>query len=203
MASSSETNPSLIISGILILIIGLLAGWLFGTNQGYFKSKTGTKSTLPFQCQYDDNSLCGGESEVKNIIKSGDYQKILELQNTVAVTCDDQTLFNPNMCEGVENGTILSGYVVGENQGEGTTFPKAEFEKFLADRFAKNSPYRFIGTVEGLNMAMIITVSKDNNDLLAFPLKKTGNEWKMDYILIGVPSEDFMGLKQEILGYIR
>lgn len=180
------------------------------TQDTIFPSPIPTTSPTTIPCNTNDKSFCSFLETIKQIVKSENFQTLVNYQKSNEITCDDKaraaqglpTYHSPSLCKDIPEGGKTKGYSIGYNQSEGSTMTAQEYVETLKSYFAKNKPFKYIGNIVIEDKGYIVYANANEQFLFALPTKKYGSDWKIERPVLGVVSTDFTTLNPVILNYI-
>lgn len=209
-----------LILGVAIFLMVVAAGvYYLGTqkprpNQSFVQTIPPTpmpQAQTGESCKTNDKEFCVLLESVKSLVNTENFSTLVTYQNPMEVVCDDKaraaqglpTFRSDNLCKGIPEGDKTKGYDIGYNMSEGSTMTAQEYANTLKTYFTKKKPFNFVGSIVKDDKAYIVYTNVNSHDLFALPVKKSGTEWKLEGITLGVVSTDFTSLDPVILGYIK
>lgn len=157
-------------------------------------------SPTPLPCDVSDRALCTVLSDIKANMETQNYAGVIAYQNISTVTCDPEGMV-PAICEGVAKGVVKEGYGVGYNQSEGTILSRDKHLAGLATYISTNGPFLYKGSLQSGDKGVIVYLNADGSKLFVLNMKRTGQTWRFDYVLLGGTFGDtrYANLSPELL----
>ena len=155
-------------------------------------------------CDVSDNSLCAVIADIKSALSTANYAGFLAYQTQQSVTCDPEGMFIA-ICEGVAKGVVKQGYALGYNQSEGTMTSKDGYVTSVSSYVKTNGPFIYRGSLVSGDKGVIVFLNTPKDHILVFPMKKSGNTWQTNLLLLGgtFGNDSFTTLSSSLLDFVQ
>lgn len=174
-----------------------------------FENLTPSKSTDSNQnnqtnCSASDQAFCDLLPTLKTLVENGDFTQLTEFVEPATSHCDPNGFaYNQELCRGIPSTGSAKGYSVGYNQSEGSVLTKSQFVKTLNDYKEKGKPFSYHGSIQQGEKGIVVYLSKDKSQLFTLLMKKSNLKWRIESVLLGVTSKDFLDLDPVVLTYFQ
>lgn len=155
-------------------------------------------------CDVTDESFCIVISDLTAFVSTPNYDGFLAYQNPQSVTCDPEGMAVA-ICEGAAKGVVKEGFSIGYNQSEGTTLTRDNYLKTVSDYIKTNGPFSYQGSLVSGDKGVAVFLNPKKDHILVFPMKKNGETWEMNHLLVGGTFGDtsFTNLSNSLLDFVQ
>lgn len=164
-------------------------------------SPSPTQNQIP--CGVNDISFCQTFALIQPLIANKDFNELTSYIDLTDLTClKDGMGNNIELCNNVADGGVVQGYAIGLNQSEGAIVPKGSLIKYLNSAFSANN-YEYRGNLVQNDKGEIVYLTSDKKGLFVLRFKKVNSNWRIQSLLFGVASDDYINLDPVSLSYIH
>lgn len=130
-------------------------------------------------------------ADVVPLLEQSQFDELSQMQSLSEVTCDSQSPYHPDICNGHPDGTRVSGWLIGYEASEGSIYSQEQFIDTLTQYEQQHGPFIYGSNSIERDHGSITLYSRDRQWKLAVVISKDNPEqiWRVQYTLLGLNLE--------------